>query len=105
MRSKRAVRRQLNPQVQIAGRAAAGAGFAFAGDAHPRAVADAGRNPHVHGPRVAVVLERQAPGDALIGVLERERDLVLEVAALAAAPAAAAWPPRLAGIGRRRRTC
>jgi hypothetical protein len=54
---------------------------------------------------VAVVLERQAPRDALVGVLERERDFVLEVAALAAAPAPAAWPPRLAGVPAAEKTC
>ena len=41
--------------------AAAAALFAFARHAHARAVADAGRDPHVNGPRVAVVLDRQPP--------------------------------------------
>ena len=39
-------------------------------DAHARAVADAGRNPHVDRARVAVVLDREAPHRAVIGVLE-----------------------------------
>src|SRR3954470_7000300 len=93
-----AVRQHLHAQVEIAGASAAGAGLALAGDAHPRAVADAGRDAHVDGPRMAVVLQRDPAQRAVVRLVERELDGVLEVGA-DAGPAAAARAPLLA-IGR-----
>ena len=50
------MRREADAQIQIARLGARRAVLAFAGDAHARAVADAGGNPDVDGARVAVVL-------------------------------------------------
>src|SRR5438309_1424331 len=90
---ERRMRRDPDPEIEIAGLRAAAAVLALARDAHPRAFADARRDSHVDGPRVAVVLDREAAHRAVIRVFETELDLLLDVAALArAAPAAAARP-------------
>ena len=66
-----------------------------------------GGNADVDGARVAVVLERQPPRRAVIRVLERQLDLVLDVAPwpLARADRAARRRvPRRRAADRRRRT-
>ncbi len=90
----RRMRRYRSPDLR-----AAGAVFAFARDAHARAVADAGGNAHVDRARLAVVRHRQAARRAVIRVLEPELDLLLDVAPGARAAAAAA---ARAGLHRRR---
>ena len=64
------VRSQPHAQVEIARGTAADTGLALAGNAHARSVADAGRDPHVHGSRVTIVLEREPPRGAVVGVVE-----------------------------------
>src|SRR5262245_45479258 len=76
------MRLQPNAQIEIARRGAAGARLALAPDSHSRTVADAGRDTHVHAASVAVVLDREAAGDALVRFFERQRELVLEIASL-----------------------
>ena len=66
------MRRHADPQIQVAGRRAAAPGFAFAGDADARAVADAGGNPHVDRPRISVEPDRQPPRGAVVDVFEAE---------------------------------
>src|SRR6266699_1647002 len=86
------MRRRADSQVQVARLPAARALLALAGDADARAFAHAGRNPHVDGARLAVVLNGEATRRALVDVLERELELLLEVASGACArrPRAAA---------------
>src|SRR5690606_34115961 len=79
------VRRQADAQIEVAGRTAARSVLSLARDADTRAVADARRDADVHRPRVPVVLQRESPHRALIGLLERQRDLLFEVAPLARA--------------------
>src|SRR6188474_2532913 len=71
---------EADSQVQIARGCAADAMFTFAAHAHARPVADPGRNADVHGARMAVLFQRQALRRALIRVLERELNFVLDVA-------------------------
>ena len=85
---------QANAQVEIAG--AACARLAFASDADTRPVADAGRNPHIHGARMPVVFDREPPGGTAKGILERQVECFLDVSAfagpsLATAAAASIW--------------
>ena len=101
------MRREPHAQVQMPRLGAADALLAFTADPHARAVDHAGGNPHVDGPALPVVRQREPLRRAVIGVFERQLDLVLDVAARAAvgrgrarAPAAAPPPPRR----RRRRT-
>src|SRR5439155_8498254 len=98
------MRRDANPQVQIARLRAAAAVFTFAGDADPRAVADAGRNADVDRTGVAVVLDREAAHRSLIGILESQLELVLDVAAFARTAAAAGPAARTRFLRRRRAT-
>ena len=67
------VRLEADAQIEIAGSRSACARFALAANAYPRPVPDTGRYAHVHGARVAIVLDRKAPRDALIGLFERQR--------------------------------
>ena len=102
------MRPDLHAQIQVAGGAAVGAGFAFAGGAHARAVLDAGRNPHVDAARVAALLDRDPPRRAVKRLFERQLDLVLDVAPLLVAAARARRgrvPLRARQRRRRRRTC
>ena len=73
---------------------AAGPLLAFAGDADPRSLGDARRNPHVDRPRVAVLLDRQPLHGAVEGIVEIELNLVLEVTPLARGPARPVRPAR-----------
>src|SRR6185436_12818047 len=72
--------RQADAEVQITRGGAANAMLALSGYPHARAVAHAGGYPDVDGARLAILLERQAPRCAVIGVLERELDFVFDVA-------------------------
>ena len=81
-------------EIEVAGGAAVGAGFPFAGGADPRAVLDAGGDPHVDAAGVAALLDRDAAGRAVERFFERELDLVLDVAPL--------LRPRRRGRGRAR---
>src|SRR5206468_4214489 len=66
-------------------------------------VGDARRNTDFDGARVAVLLDRQPPGRAVIRILERELDFLLHVAPGARAARPAAPPPRaLAGAAKER---
>ena len=76
------VRLDADPEIQIAGRAAVRAGFPFAGGAHARSVPHADRDPHVDAARVSSLLDRDAARGAVVRLLERELDLVLDVAPL-----------------------
>jgi hypothetical protein len=96
------VRSRLHAQIQIACRAAVRSCFALASGADPRSVLHTGRDADVHASRVAAVLDRDAPGRAVEGLLERQLDRMLDVASLLAArrpaarPAAFARPARAA---------
>ena len=83
---------QPDPQVEIARSCAAGPVFTFASDPDARAVADAGRNPHVNRARLAVVLQRQAPHGAMVGIVETEHDLLFDVPAFPRSAGARAAP-------------
>src|SRR5687767_3786417 len=85
------MRRQADPQVQIARRGAANTVLTLAGDANARSVANAGRNPHVYRADLAIVFERQPPRRAVERVVERQVELVLDVAA---GPLTGACTPR-----------
>ena len=108
------VRRQPDAEKEIARRRAAGAGLAFAGDPDARSFSDAGGNPDIDRACVAVVLDGEPPRGAVVGVLEIQLDLLLDVAARARGPAAAAAsscgrprrrsPHRRRTCGRNRRT-
>ena len=78
------MRREPHAQVQISRRRAAGALFAFTADRGRASHRRRRRNAHIDGARVAVMLQRQPPRRAVIGILERQLDLVLDVAPLAA---------------------
>src|SRR6188474_203143 len=88
------MRRLLDPQIEIAWLRAARARLALAGDAHTRAVADAGRNPHIDRARLAIVLDREAAHRALVQVVEPELELLFDVASGAGRRAGAARPSR-----------
>src|SRR6185436_13138229 len=81
------VRRLHDAQIEVACLGATRSLFAFAGDAHSGAVVQAGRNPHVDGALVAIVLDREAACCAVVEILEAEVDLLLDVAAGAGARA------------------
>src|SRR5436190_20953783 len=80
----------MNPQVQITRLGAARALFALARHTYARPFGDTRGNSHVDGARVAIVLQRQPPGRALVRVVQREIDAVLDVAALLSTRRAAA---------------
>src|SRR5262249_93994 len=104
------VRRRANPKVQIAGPCAAGPLFAFARDPDARPLADAGRDPDVDRARLTIVLDGDPARRPVIAVLERQLDLLLDVAAVmrlrrarrAAAAAARARLARRAGASEER---
>src|SRR5580765_7104336 len=72
---------ETDAQIQIARLRAAGSAFTLARDPDARALVDAGRNADVHATSLAVVLNGEAPHGAVVRVLERQFDLVLDVAA------------------------
>src|SRR4029077_12640712 len=86
------MRREPYAQIQISRRRAAGSRFTLAGNPDARAVADARGDADIHCAGMPVVFEREPAGGAVIGILERQLDFVLDVAprALACAPARAA---------------
>src|ERR1041385_2927287 len=86
------MRGQPYAQIQVSRRRAAASRFTFARNPDARSVADAGRDAHINRPRVAVVFQRQTTSAAVIGILERQLDLVLDIAALARACAGATCP-------------
>src|SRR5206468_6599028 len=86
------VGREANPQIQIAGLCAARPHLTFAGHTNARSVGDAGRNPDIHGARVAILLDRQPLRRAVIRIFETELDFLLHVASGARAARSAAAP-------------
>src|SRR3954471_4810657 len=84
----------MDTKVEVPGRGPACPALTLAGHADARSFSHSRGNSHVHGSRVAVVLDRKAPHGAAIGVFQREVDGLLHVASVAAAltagPAAAA---------------
>ena len=76
------VRPDPDAQVQVPGGAAVRARFALAGGADARAVLHAGGDAHVHGARVAAVLDRHPPRRAVERLFQRQLDSVLDVPAL-----------------------
>src|SRR5262245_31093480 len=92
------VRPQVDAQVEIARGAAVGARFALAGGADARPVPDADRDPDVDAARVAPLLDRDPAGRAVERFLQRQLDVVLDVASLLRArrPRLPPAPARLA---------
>src|SRR5262245_56624323 len=74
--------REVHAQVKVARLCPRCAVLTLAGDPDARALAHAGRDPDVHGPRAAVVRDREASGSAVQGVFEVQLDLLLDVASL-----------------------
>src|SRR5262245_4114172 len=92
------VRRQTDAEIQVAGLSTVGALFTFAGHPYPRSLADSGRNPDVDRTSVAVVLDREPHHLAAVGVLERQLDLLLDIAPLARTALAAPTRPAPSGV-------
>src|SRR5262245_54798972 len=92
------MRRLPDPQIQVAALAAVRALLALARHADARSFADARGDPDVDRARVAVVFDRKAQHLAVVGVLERQLDFLLEIAALARPARGARARPAAPGV-------
>src|SRR5437879_5843933 len=93
------MRRQANPQIQVARLPSVGPMLSFAGNSNARALSHTRGNPYVNRPRLSVLRDRQTPRGPLIRVFESELDFLLEIAAVTRTAAARA-APSLARSGR-----
>src|SRR5262245_5403085 len=84
------MRHQPHAQEQIARLGSTDTLFALTRDTHARSIRHAGRDPHVDVLHLPVVTEEEPSRRAVIRILERQFDFVLDIAAWALTPSARA---------------